>query len=195
MISERAAAQILADAQGLGREQARQLLLTGASGHGVRLGRSTTYDEEMVRDLAARPPAGLSRLAEACPHGVYVARMRRGRPFDVAWPWDRQAEALAAQPPMPALTRALVVHVPIGAYGGIPWVATVSGLVVFAGVATHARLDESQQVVFGLQPPTSWSAPAWADAVERRWFHIGPGRHWFWWHPDRLAPDGWALPV
>jgi hypothetical protein len=124
MMSERAAAGVLAATQGLGREQARQLLLTGAAGAG----------------------------------------------------------ALAVQPPMTLMTRALVVHVPIGAFGGLPWIATVSGFVVLAAVATGAGLESDGSIRFDLEP-----AGAWREAVEGRWFHTGAGRHWFSWHPDRLT--------
>ncbi len=183
MLSERAAAEVLAAAQGLGREQARQLLLTGAAGAGCRVGRSTGYDDDRVRALAQRPPAALGLLAEACPHGLYVARLRRDRPFRCDWPWPEQAEALAVQPPMTPMTRALVVHVPLVTQGGLPWVATVSGFTVFAGLAVGARLTDDGRMRFDLGP-----AGAWREAVEGRWFHTGPGRHWFSWHPDRLAP-------
>jgi len=182
MLSERAAAEVLAARQGLGREQARQLLLTGAAGAGRRVGRSTGYDDVLVHDLAQRPPAALGFLAETCPHGVHVARIRRGRTFRCDWPWVRQAEALAVQPPMTPMTRALVVHVPLVAFDGLPWVATVSGFVVLAAVATGARLTEDGRIRFDLEP-----AGDWREAVEGRWFHTGPGRHWFAWHPDRLT--------
>jgi hypothetical protein len=181
-MSERAAAEVLAQVQGLGREQARQLLLTGAAGQGVRIGRSTGYDDERVRELAFRPTVDLASLADGCPHGVHVARVRRGRPFRCDWPWTKQAEALATQPAMPPKTRALVVGVPIVAWGGLPWVATVSGFVVFVSTATGARLDEDGRTVFELAPPDQWST-----AVAGRWFHTGPGWHWFSWHPDRLT--------
>lgn len=163
MLSERAAAEVLAARQGIGREQARQLLLSGAAGAGRRVGRSTAYDDDLVHDLAQRPPAALGLLAEWCPQGV-------------------QAAALAVQPPMAPMTRALVVHVPIVTRGGLPWVATVSGFVVLAAVATGAQLTEDGRIRFDLEP-----AGGWREAVEGRWWHTGPGRHWFSWHPDRLT--------
>lgn len=190
MLSERAAAEVLAAGQCLGREQARQLLLTGAAGEGHRVGRSTGYDDDLVHDLSRRPSVALARLAEGCPHGLHVARIRRGRTFRCDWPWAKQAEALAVQPPMTPMTRALVVHVPLVAYGGLPWVATVSGFVVLAAVATGARLTEGDRIHFDLEP-----AGDWREAVEGRWFHTGPGRHWFAWHPDRLAPRPAGAPT
>jgi hypothetical protein len=181
-MSERAAADVLAGVQGLGREQARQLLLTGAAGEGVSVGRSTGYDDDLVRALALRPSVDVAFLAAACPHGVHVARIRRGRPLRCDWPWPQQAEALAIQPAMTPMTRALVVHVPIVVHGGLPWVATVSGFVVFAAIATGAHLTEDRRLHFDLEP-----AGDWRTAVERRWFHTGPGWHWYSWHPDRLT--------
>jgi hypothetical protein len=181
MMSERQAAEVLGG-RGLGREQARQLLLTGAAGTGLRVGRSTAYDDRLVRGLAHRPSVDLEALAAACPHGVHVARIRRGLPFHCDWPWSRQAETLATQPGMTPMTRALVVGLPIAAHGGLPWVATVSGFVVFAATATGARVAEDGRIVFDLAPPDAWRA-----AVERRWFYAGPGRHWFSWRPDRLT--------
>jgi hypothetical protein len=183
VISERAASAILAERQGLGREQARQLLLAGAAGQAVRVGSAHAYEADLVLDLAQRPPAALGVLAQECPHGVYIARLRRGRRFRCDWPWAEQAEVLAVQPPMTPLTRALVVHVPLVSQGALPWIATLSGFVVLAAVATGARLTEEGHLRFDLEP-----AGVWREAVEGRWFHTGPGRHWFAWHPDRLAP-------
>jgi hypothetical protein len=180
-MSERSAAEVLGR-RGLGREQARQLLLAGAAGEGARVGRATAYDADLVRALVDRPFVDLAELGDLCPHGVHVARIRRGRPFRCDWPWTRQAAALATQPAMTPMTCALVVNVPIHVHGGVPWVATVSGFAVLAATATAAHLTADGVMRFDLDPPGLWR-----EAVEGRWFPTGAGRHWFSWHPDRLT--------
>lgn len=167
---------------GLGREQARQLLLTGAAGPGERVGGVTAYREDRVRALVDRPVVDEQALAERCPHGVYVARVRRGCRVRCDESWARQAAALRIQPAMPELTRALVVGVPLTARGGLPWVATVSGLVVFAATARGVRRDEDGQTEFEFAPPGPW-----CEVVAGRWFPLGPGRHWCVWEPARLT--------
>jgi len=180
VISEREAAGILA-VRGLGREQARQLLLTGAAGCGERLGRVTAYDEDSVRALAARPFVVERALAERCPHGLYVARVRRGRRVRYDEPWEVRAAALRVQPRLTEMTRALVLGVPLAARGGIPWVATVSGFVVLAATARGVSVAEDGATEFELG-----AAGEWCGAVEDRWFPTGPGRHWWVWDPARL---------
>jgi hypothetical protein len=185
LISERAAAEILARRR-LGREQARLLLLTGAAGQGVRVGTATCYELERVHALTESPRVDERRLARECPHGVHVARLGRSRAFSCGWTWERQVLTLAHQPAMTPMTHALALHLPITMSGGLPWVATVSGFVVFAATATAAHQVSGQRgggaTSFELAP-----AGEWAAMVVGRWFPTGTGRHWCSWQPARLT--------
>ncbi len=177
MITERAAAEVLAG-RGLGREQARQLLLTGVAGRGLRVGRSTAYDPDLVEGLVDRPTVDEAALSGLCPHGVHVAVVTRGRAFRCEWPWSRQAESLATRPTMTPMTLALVVSLPMALQDGLPWVATFSGFVVFVGTATGVSVTDDGRTRFDLAP-----AGVWREAVEGRWWRTGRRRHRLSWHP------------
>jgi hypothetical protein len=180
LISERGGAEILTGV-GISREQARLLLRTGVAGPGERLGRSTLYDESRVREVAARPPVDEHHLGRLCPVGVYVARLGRDRSFDISTSWDEQAGVLAPQPALPHLSAALVGVRRQRAGGRLPWVATVSGFVVFGGEAIgwHGAGEGSSRVELERPGP-------WYEAVAERWFAFGRGRHWCLWDPRRL---------
>ena len=65
--------------------------------------------------------------------------------------------------------------------GWLPWVATVSGFVVFGGEATGWRRAGDGSSVVDLERPGPW----YGD-VAGRWFAFGRGRHWCLWDPWRL---------
>jgi hypothetical protein len=65
--------------------------------------------------------------------------------------------------------------------GGIPWIATVSGFVVFGAQATGWCDTADRSGSFDLSRPG-----AWFEHVGRRWFAFPAGRHWFFWDPWRL---------
>ncbi len=144
---------MLTAGQALGREQARQLLLTGAAGTGRRVGRSTAYDEDLVHALARRPSVQLASLAAGCPMASTIARIPRG--------W-------------------CVATMPIVSYGGLPWAATVSGFAVFAAVATGARPTEGGHVRFDLEPAGAWREAVegrrFHTGAGRHWFSWHPDR-------------------
>jgi hypothetical protein len=179
LIRTRRAAAILA-----GRvasfEQARQLLRCGAAGPAVHVGSATAYEEVRVRALALRPPVDRARLAEACPQGVHVARVARGRTLDALAPWDARVRELAEQPRLTMWTGAMLL-VQAHLDDGLPWVATVSGFVVLVAELHGWRLRDEGTLRFDLQPPGPWS-----DHLDRRWFPLRAGRPWFFWHPARL---------
>ncbi|HEY3528590.1 MAG TPA: hypothetical protein VGK78_05525 [Nocardioides sp.] len=81
---------------------------------------------------------------------------------------------------MPDLTAALL-GVRMRVSGGLPWIATVSGLVVLGAEATGWRTSERGTIVFDLRPPGSWF-----DGLDGRWFRFREGRTWFFWDPTRL---------
>ena len=180
LISERAGAEILTSV-GISREQARLLLRTGVAGPGERVGRSTGYDESQVRATAARPPVDEHHLMRVCPVGIYVARLARDRSLDTSAAWDEQARAVAPQPPLPPMTAAVIGVRHRLADGRLPWVATVSGFVVFGGEATGWRREGDGSSVVDLERPGPW----YGD-VAGRWFAFGRGRHWCLWDPWRL---------
>src|SRR3954469_21313467 len=164
LISSRAAAAVLADRVS-SFEQARHLLRTGVAGPGERVGGSTVYDEGRVLELAARPLVAERGLCELCPNGGFVARIGRDRGVDVSGTWKERAVDVARQRALPRMSDAVLgVRLQLAA-GRLPWVATVSGFVVFGGEATTWRRTSDGAVEFVLEPPGGWFT-----AVEGRWF-------------------------
>jgi hypothetical protein len=161
-------------------EQARRLLQSGAAGPPASVGGVVAYDQDMVLDLATRPWVDENALAEACPWGVHIARLGRDRSLDVTLPWEELADRVAHQRALPPMT-ATLLGVRMKISEGLPWVATVSGYVVFGAETTGWQPLGDGAVRFALRPPG-----AWFRIVERRWFAFGPGRHWFFWDPWRL---------
>ena len=111
-------------------------------------------------------------IARACPSGLYVARLARGATDDASLPWAARAQLLATQPPMPPLTRALLAA-RIAARGPLPWVATVSSLIVFGAEATALGRDGAGRTRFALEEPGPWFA-----ALDGAWLPTGRGRPW-----------------
>ena len=180
LITERGAAEILTSV-GISREQARLLLHTGVAGRGESVGRSTLYGESRVQAVAARPPVDEHHLMRMCPVGIYVARLGRDRSVDTSATWEEQARAVGAQPALPPMTAAVLGVRHRLADGRLPWVATVSGFVVFGGEATGWRRAEDGSNIVDLERPGPW----YRDVAER-WFAFGRGRHWCFWDPGRL---------
>lgn len=144
------------------------------------IGRIVAYDETRVQELAARPWVDENALMTACRWGVHVARLARGRAVDFGRPWKDVAADLAVQPALPAMTA--VTHAArVQMSGGLPWVATVSGFVVFGAETTGWQPTDDGTIAFVLRPPGPWFGD-----LERRWFARGRGRHWFLWDPWRL---------
>src|SRR5262249_54961784 len=100
--------------------------------------------------------------------GLLVARLPRSTDLSVGRPWlelaDQVCRAVAEQRPMTPMTAA-VIGVRIGAWGPLPFVATLLGYVVLA--ADVVRMDEAG---LRLQVPGPWAA-----AVEQRRFHTARG--------------------
>jgi hypothetical protein len=112
---------------------------------------------------------------------VFVTRLARHKTLDVTAPWQALAAELAVQPRLPRMTDAFLGVKLRMAGGRLPWVVTVSGLVVFGAEATTWGSGTDGQIVFDLQP-----AGTWFELLERRWFTFGRGPHWFFWDPWRL---------
>ncbi|WP_151081905.1 hypothetical protein [Nocardioides cynanchi] len=176
-MSARQAAGLLLAEGGIARMQARRLLAAGLAGAGVPGAGGVLYDRTAVATLALRPVLELEDLTEACPHGLFVARIDRSRPVDVTTGWAALAEDLSTQPAMPSLTRALL-GARIAAYGPLPWVATLCGHVVLGAeaVAVAAGKDHLQ---FTLREPGPWFG-ALRDRVLPT---TRGGRPWVLWTP------------
>jgi hypothetical protein len=153
------------------------VLAAGFAGAARRTSACRLYDERAVRELAGRPLVDERHLAAACPRGLYVARLSRSTRLDVTRPWSEVAFAVAVQPSMSAMTRALL-GVRIAAYGRLPWVATLCGYVVLCAdcVAVH-RMDGGRSE-FVLEPPGAWS-----EGVTGRRLHTRRGTPGAFWRP------------
>lgn len=160
-------------------EQARLLLRTGAAGPGEPTTGGVLYDEQRVEDLAARPRVAPAELSRGCPQGLYICRVSRRLAIDVTDPWAVTAERLSRKPPMPTMAGALL-SVRVGITGRLPWVATVSGFVVFgADLTGFEELPGGDEQRFRLEPPGPWFA-----GLEGRWLRNGRGgRPWHLWDP------------
>jgi len=118
---------------------------------------------------------------------VSRARLVRASPRrrDTSATWEEQARAVAPQPPVPTMTAAVLGVRQRLAHGRLPWVATVSGFVVFGGEATGWSRSEDGASVVDLERPGRW----YRDVAER-WFAFGRGRHWCFWDPWRCVTSG-----
>lgn len=197
LLSARESARVLSEA-GIARAQARVLLAAGLAGRPVQTLAATLYDGAAVRGLAERPTVDPHTVARACPHGLYVARLRPARPIDArptdARPiddvtgWQDLAAQLRHQPAMPSWSRALVAA-RIAAHGTLPWVATLCGHVVLGADATriHAAPDGGPdgETVFELSPPGTW----FDELRDRVLPTARGGRPWVLWTPRSLRPD------
>jgi hypothetical protein len=192
-ISARKAAGILAPVVS-GEAQARALLGAGLAGPPLASSSVTLYDEAAVRALAARPTldlasaAGSAQTASLCPHGLYVARLRRAQRWDLSVGWSEAVQSVAGVPELPPVTAGLLLA-RIRAWGRLPWVATLCGFVVLGGEITGTRPDPGpgpQQQgddegarTFVIEPPGSWFA-----ALAEARMPTGPGgRPWVVWLP------------
>lgn len=142
-------------------ERARLLLRTGIAGAPVRTSAALLFEERAVRDVALRPRVDLERLWDACPLGLYVARLARNAELDLTRPWPDLAGqvvgSIGSQRRMPALVWALTA-VQIHVSGRLPFAATYLGFVVLT--ADLAGLDADG--------PMLTSPGAWADGVTGR---------------------------
>jgi hypothetical protein len=157
LVSGREAVRILLGRGGMtGEAQARQLLRAGAAGPGTITGTGVFLHEEPVRELADRPWLDEPAQDEACPRGVYLARLARGTQLDLTRPWPEITAQVVRMPPMPAMTTALL-GVSVHAAGGrLPWVATLHGFVVHGADLTGFDTEDADDRRFLLEPPGAW---------------------------------------
>jgi hypothetical protein len=159
LISGREAVRILLTSGAMtGEAQARGMLRAGAAGPGVITDTGVFFDREAVRALASRPLLDDDGQQEACPRGVYLARLSRSSGIDLTRPWADIAEQVDRVPAMPTMTTALL-EVSVRITGRLPWVATLHGFVVLGADLTglDVRSDGHR---FRLDPPGEWYA-AW----------------------------------
>ena len=165
-ISGREAATILARV-GLSREGSRGALAGGLAGDPIRLKGSLLYEEQRVRELAARPHTKLSDLSAHCRRGTFVARLNPLAPPPIGPGWYVSPWARAW------------IHHAISTVGYYPFVATISGYVVEGAeiIGAHPHLS-------GTHVRTSFttrSAGEWFHALEGSRFRTGPGGPWLIW--------------
>ncbi len=158
LISGREAVRILLTRGAMtGEAQARALLRSGAAGPGIVTGPGVLFDQDHVRALADRPWLDASAQEDACPQGVYLARISRTALIDLTRPWPDVAAQLDHVPPMPVMTTALL-ELRVRASARFPWVATMHGFVVFGADLTGLETLEAGGLRFCLEPPGEWFA-------------------------------------
>jgi hypothetical protein len=155
LISGRQAVRILlARGQMTGEAQSRSLLRAGAAGPAVITDTGLFFERHQVQALADREWLDTDAQDEACPLGVYIARLSRSSTVDLTRPWADIAEQLGPVPTMPMMTTALL-EVTIRAASRLPWVAILHGYVVCGADLTGLRsTDEGMR--FLLEPPGDW---------------------------------------
>jgi hypothetical protein len=156
-----------------GEAQARALLRAGAAGPGVITSAGVLFDGDTVRGLADRPWLDDHAQSDACPDGMYRARLARSTELDLTRPWTEVAASLAVMPRMPPLTAALL-GVSLQAAGRLPWVATFHGFVVLGAELTGFDVGGDGATRFRLEPPGEWFT-AWRH---RRVAVTPGGRPW-----------------
>jgi hypothetical protein len=114
-VTGREAAWLLRDSLPV-REHARLILAAGFAGRPMRTSACLLYEEDAVRELAARRPVGDEEIGESCPHGLYVARLDRTAPLDMTGAWESLAAAVRRQPVVTPITSALLAA-RVAAYG------------------------------------------------------------------------------
>lgn len=167
LISAREAAAVLR-ALGLSRERARLLLATGIAGEGVRTPGSLLYDAHRVRAVAERPELAPANILDACPHGLFVARLGPGRRVDLSLDPAQRREP-ATGPWKLSLPMWATLRVAASRGRSVPLVATVSGVVVLGAAITDARSEGEAGYRLELDEPGDW----YDTLSGRRWL---PGR-------------------
>lgn len=165
LITVRGAALVLEPA-GLNFDRTRMLLATGVAGAGIRTTGGTLYDEDRVRALAGRTCLEKDEIAAACPGGILVGRVARGRSVDVTDGGAAAGARGSVRGPwrIPLLSRILLRHL---AETGrpMPMVATVSGFILVG-----AEVVGFDRVAAGYATLQLGEPGAWFEAVrDRRW--------------------------
>ena len=159
----------------------------GAGGPCDRHAPRTVYDADGVHALTDWPTVDRSRLTDICPHGLYVARLSRAIEVDLTQGWHAVAAQVDAMPAMPGLTAA-TLGVRVNVWLQVPWVATVSGFVVFGAelVGFREQTEPIPRTFFVLRPPG-----AWFGAIEGRRLPTRPGGRprYLWTPPACRQPD------
>jgi hypothetical protein len=174
LVSARGAAEILRGV-GLGREDARHLLLAGFAGPGLRTRSALLYDEERVRSLTTRPWLDDDVIDEMCPFGMFVGRVARSRPIDVTGDPSALRDAVSRGWRVHLLSQILITT-RIERYGPTPFLATMCGYVAVGADVVEVQADESGSISFMLTEPGAWFEP-----FDQRQVLAGAGRGCFIW--------------
>ena len=174
LVSARGAAEILLVA-GLTRDEARHLSLAGFAGPGQRTSGAVLYDEEQVRELAMWPTVEDETVDRLCPFGMFVGRVARGRPIDVAGDRVALADAVKGGWKVSLLARVLIAG-RIERFGPMPFLATVCGYVGFGADIVALEVDRLGRTTFTLS-----DAGSWFEGFDQRCLPAGAGRSSFIW--------------
>ncbi len=174
LVTARGAAEILRVA-GLTRDESRHLSSAGFAGPGLRTSGATLYDEQRVRELAEWPIIEDETVDRLCPFGMFVGRVARSRPVDVAGDRVALADAIRGGWKVSLLSRVLIVG-RIERYGPMPFLATVCGYVAFGADIVALEFDRRGTTTFTLA-----DAGSWFDGFDQRCLLAGAGRSCFIW--------------
>jgi hypothetical protein len=176
LVSARGAAEILGEA-GLGREEARRLLVAGLAGRGQRTRGALLYEEERVRELTTRPVVAADVVDELCPHGLFLGRVSRDRRIEVSAGRRELEQAVCAGWRLSPFHRVLIIS-RVQRFGPMPFLATLCGYVVLGAEVLDLAPAEGDSTAFTLAEPGAWFA-----RFERGRLLAGAGRScliWGW---------------
>jgi hypothetical protein len=153
------------EAAGFSSRHARVALDCGLAGIPRRTKAAHLYDRQSVRDLANRPSIDWRTVFETCPEGIFVARRaldvtrshaelveQASNGWDGLDPWVRVAMSFQ-----------------IEKLGGLPFVATVAGVVVLGADIVGGR----PRCGLRLAEPGEWF-----ERLRGARLSTGPGRPW-----------------
>ena len=171
--------------------QAHHALLSGLAGVSVSDGRARRYDLERARSLGHVAELSDDEVWEACPQGVFVARIGPRRHFHVSQSRDEKIAAVADDWYVPLFSH-LWLNLHDGPDGTFPFIATVADFIVLgatiAGREVYGEEQHSTNRCFQLTRFTLTAPGPWYDALEGRRLTLGPGYPWKIWGAPVSAP-------
>ena len=174
LVSARGAAEILRSI-GLGREEARRLLLAGFAGPGERTPGTLLYQRERVRSLTTWQQVEDSTVDDRCPAGLFVGRISRSRSFDATADWRTRADAVSHGWHLSLLHR-ILISTRVERYGPMPFVATFCDYVALGAGIVDVTAGADDKTRFTLAEPGGW----FEEFAQRRLL-AGAGRSCFIW--------------
>lgn len=180
LISSRGAEAMLGEV-GLARRQARRVLAAGLAGAPLVTPSALLYRTADVEALTRWPLLSVREVDAACPSGIFVAR----RDLDLTAPRTEQLDAVRDGWDLSPWTQ-IWIRVVCERDGGLPFVATVSGIVALGAEVAGVALVAERRCRLELRDPG-----AWFRTFRSARFPTGPGRDWVLrgspWSADRPA--------